>query len=118
MGLPVGPAGVERDGDRHTFAMKRRNSSSATSGNSLDARAIDELYGLEPVFEPGVGSGELTQFVEVQCPYCGESIETSVDLSAGSFCYVEDCQVCCQPIELAGEVWEDGSLRGVTAGRG
>ena len=98
--------------------MKRRNSSSATSGNSLDARAIDELYGLEPVFEPGVGSGELTQFVEMQCPYCGESIETSVDLSAGSFCYVEDCQVCCQPIELAGEVGEDGSLRGVTAGRG
>ena len=98
--------------------MKRRNSSSTPPRESLDARAIDELYGLEPVFEPGVGSGELTQFVEMQCPYCGESIETSVDLSAGSFCYVEDCQVCCQPIELAGEVGEDGSLRGVTAGRG
>jgi hypothetical protein len=41
-----------------------------------------------------------------------------VDLSAGSFRYVEDCQVCCQPIELAGEVDEDGGLLGVTAGRG
>ena len=98
--------------------MKRRNSSSTAPRESLDARAIDALYGLEPVFEPSLGSGELTQFVEVQCPYCGESIETSVDLSAGSFCYVEDCQVCCQPIELAGEVDEDGTLRGVTAGRG
>jgi hypothetical protein len=69
------------------------------------------------VFEPGAGSGELTQFVSVQCPYCGEAFDTAVDLSAGSFQYVEDCQVCCQPIELAGEVDEDGVLLGVTAGR-
>lgn len=84
----------------------------------MDPTAIDELYGLEPVFEPGAGSGELTQFVTVHCPYCGESFETAVDLSAGSFSYVEDCQVCCQPIELAGEVDDDGGLLGVTAGRG
>jgi hypothetical protein len=82
-----------------------------------DSDAIDRLYGLEPVFEPGAGSGELTQFVGVQCPYCGEAFDTAVDLSAGSFQYVEDCQVCCQPIELAGEVDEDGALLGVTAGR-
>jgi hypothetical protein len=84
----------------------------------VSQESIDELYGLEPVFEPGVGSGELTQFVNVQCPYCGESFETAVDLSAGSFRYVEDCQVCCQPIELAGEVDDGGGLFGVTAGRG
>ena len=86
--------------------------------DALDGRAIDELYGLEPVFEPGAGSGEVTPLVTVQCPYCGESFGTTVDLSAGSFRYVEDCQVCCQPIELAGEVGEDGGLLGVTAGRG
>jgi hypothetical protein len=34
----------------------------------------------------------------VQCPYCGESFETAVDVSAGSAEYVEDCQVCCRPI--------------------
>jgi hypothetical protein len=38
-----------------------------------------------------------------------------VDLSVGSFTYVEDCQVCCQPIELAGEVDDAGALVGVTA---
>ena len=97
--------------------MKPKNPSSAPSFDALDSRAIDQLYGLEPVFEPGVRSGELTQFIAVQCPYCGESFETAVDLSAGSFRYVEDCQVCCQPIELAGEVDEDGTLVGVTAGR-
>jgi hypothetical protein len=87
------------------------------SGEPLDPRTIDALYGLEPVFEPEVGSAGLTQFVRVQCPYCGESFDTAVDLSAGSFCYVEDCHVCCQPIELAGEVDEAGGVFGVTAVR-
>lgn len=84
----------------------------------LDQQAIDALYGLEPVFEPG-GPGGLdpTQFASVQCPYCGETFETAVDLSAGSFSYVEDCQVCCQPIELAGEADANGALAGLTASR-
>ena len=53
----------------------------------------------------------------VQCPYCGESFETAVDGSAGAFRYIEDCHVCCQPIELAGDVDDDGALLGVTATR-
>ena len=45
----------------------------------LKDRDIDELYGLEPVFEPGArDSGELAEFMSVQCPYCGESFETGV----------------------------------------
>jgi len=98
--------------------VKPKKPYAASLPDALDVNAIDALYGLEPVFEPGAGSGELTQFVTVQCPFCGESYETAVDLSAGSFRYVEDCQVCCQPIELAGEVDEDGGLLGVTAVRG
>ena len=90
-----------------------------SSRKTTDSDAIDRLYGLEPVFEPeSDGSTGLTQFVTVQCPYCGESFETAVDPSAGSFRYVEDCQVCCQPIELAGEVDEAGTLISVTAARG
>jgi len=85
-------------------------------GDCPDSLAIDALYGLEPVFEPGdPESSSPAGFVAVQCPYCGESFETAVDLSAGSFSYVEDCQVCCQPIELAGEVDADGALAGLTA---
>ena len=82
----------------------------------LDAQAIDEIYGLEPVFEPGSGAGELTRLVAVQCPYCGESIDTVMDLSAGSFRHVEDCQVCCQPIELAGEGFGSGPMGTVEVG--
>jgi hypothetical protein len=36
----------------------------------------------------------------VECPYCGEPIETGVDTSAGSQDYIEDCPVCCRPIEF------------------
>ncbi|WP_263147610.1 CPXCG motif-containing cysteine-rich protein [Pseudomonas sp. RIT-PI-AD] len=32
------------------------------------------------------------------CPYCGEPVETLLDLSAGDQQYIEDCQVCCRPI--------------------
>jgi hypothetical protein len=77
--------------------------------SGTDAAIIDELYGLEPVYEPGEGSRATafaTEFVSILCPYCWECYETQVDLSAGSFTYVEDCQVCCQPIELSCEVDE------------
>lgn len=43
----------------------------------------------------------------VSCPYCGEVFETAVDSSAGAQRYVEDCQVCCAPIEFRLTVdWE------------
>lgn len=37
----------------------------------------------------------------LSCPYCGENIEILVDLSAGDQQYVEDCPVCCKPMNLA-----------------
>jgi transcription elongation factor Elf1 len=37
----------------------------------------------------------------LQCPYCGELIEVAVDVSGGDQDYIEDCSVCCRPIELA-----------------
>ncbi|HET6905619.1 MAG TPA: CPXCG motif-containing cysteine-rich protein [Rhodanobacteraceae bacterium] len=42
----------------------------------------------------------MLEFVTITCPYCGESFDTSVDASTGSTRYVEDCQVCCKPIEF------------------
>ena len=77
---------------------------------------IDQLYGLEPVFEPGDGAGShaLEQFVELACPYCNEAILVRLDLSAGSQSYVEDCQVCCQPIQISVGVADDGSLERVS----
>jgi hypothetical protein len=45
-------------------------------------------------------NASMLEFVEITCPYCGESFETGVDASAGSTSYIEDCQVCCRPMEV------------------
>jgi len=88
---------------------------------------VDELYGLEPVIEPGdyaaAGASPALQPRTVQCPYCGESFETMVDLSGGSTSYIEDCQVCCQPIEFSVEVEDErtedeGAVARVRVSRG
>ena len=36
----------------------------------------------------------------VHCPYCGEPLTVLIDETQGDHEYVEDCQVCCQPIEF------------------
>ena len=48
--------------------------------------------------------------VLIHCPYCGEPIEILVDGSVDSQRYIEDCQVCCRPIEIAVTVDEEGEL--------
>lgn len=45
-----------------------------------------------------------------QCPYCGEAIELLIDDSEAEQDYVEDCEVCCQPIHVEVRVAEDGDL--------
>ncbi|HWF97883.1 MAG TPA: CPXCG motif-containing cysteine-rich protein [Steroidobacteraceae bacterium] len=73
--------------------------------------SVDELYGLEPVIEPGgdrAAGSEVAQVRTVQCPYCGEPFDTLVDPSSGSTRYIEDCQVCCRPIEFRLDVEEGG----------
>ncbi|HVN46603.1 MAG TPA: CPXCG motif-containing cysteine-rich protein [Steroidobacteraceae bacterium] len=78
----------------------------------LDGRSIDELYGLEPVWEPGTAARGPApeEFVAVRCPYCGERLQTRVDLTADESAYVEDCEVCCRPIEFRIERDAGGAL--------
>ncbi len=52
----------------------------------------------------------MIESVTIHCPYCGEGYETTVDLSAGSQSYIEDCAVCCRPIEIVLRVDDDGEL--------
>lgn len=35
-----------------------------------------------------------------QCPYCWEEITMLLDPSVPSQVYIEDCEVCCNPIEV------------------
>jgi transcription elongation factor Elf1 len=39
-----------------------------------------------------------------KCPYCFERISMVLDLSEdGNQVYIEDCEVCCQPIQISFE---------------
>jgi len=46
---------------------------------------------------------------DVACPFCGETITLLVDASAGSQQYIEDCQVCCRPMQVTVEA-DDGEV--------
>jgi transcription elongation factor Elf1 len=34
------------------------------------------------------------------CPYCGEEISSLLDLSIDKQEYIEDCEVCCNPVNI------------------
>lgn len=36
-----------------------------------------------------------------QCPYCWEDISMLLDTSVPRQTYVEDCEICCNPIEIS-----------------
>lgn len=44
----------------------------------------------------------------VQCPYCGETIEVLIDCSIDNQDYIEDCQVCCRPINFSISLNDNG----------
>lgn len=44
---------------------------------------------------------------EIDCPSCGETITILIDPSAGSQDYIEDCQVCCRPMQVAVSVLDE-----------
>ena len=43
---------------------------------------------------------DLLQTQLLDCPYCGENIQVVVDCSVSEQNYIEDCQVCCRPINF------------------
>lgn len=59
---------------------------------------------------------ELLEERDIGCPYCGETITVNVDCSVGSHDFIEDCAVCCRPIELHAEI-DAGQLLGLNARR-
>jgi transcription elongation factor Elf1 len=40
------------------------------------------------------------------CPYCWETISMLIDVSVEEQQYIEDCEVCCNPIQLTISVFE------------
>lgn len=52
----------------------------------------------------------------IHCPFCDGVMEIVLDLSAGGQAYIEDCAVCCQPMQVAFEVC-DGELAALSVDR-
>ena len=44
----------------------------------------------------------------ISCPYCAERFEVVIDLSEPDQAYIEDCYVCCRPIQFSLQVDEMG----------
>jgi hypothetical protein len=53
----------------------------------------------------------LLQENAISCPYCGEMITILVDGSVDEQQYIEDCQVCCRPIDIRVSVSANGSCQ-------
>ena len=41
------------------------------------------------------------------CPYCWETISMLLDTSVSNQTYVEDCEVCCNPINISFQQQEE-----------
>ena len=54
---------------------------------------------------------------EVPCPFCGEVFTISIDTTQGDYSTIEDCQVCCRPIQLT-IACEPGEVLGVDVAQG
>lgn len=51
-----------------------------------------------------------TEAIGIVCPYCAEAIEIVVDCSVDYQDYIEDCFVCCRPIQLKISVDSQGDI--------
>ncbi len=52
-----------------------------------------------------------TQLVDSSCPYCGEPVQLVIDdVDGEEQDYIEDCQVCCRPMQVSVRFAVNGEL--------
>jgi transcription elongation factor Elf1 len=44
-----------------------------------------------------------------QCPHCWQEISMMLETSVSEQTYIEDCEVCCNPIEIT-PIFDEGEL--------
>ncbi len=45
------------------------------------------------------------------CPACGAPISVLLDLSVTDQSYIEDCEICCRPLEITVRIGTDAAAR-------
>jgi Cysteine-rich CPXCG len=50
--------------------------------------------------------------IQIQCPHCGEIITSTADTSQGDYSTIEDCEVCCAPMNIE-VICEPGEVKDV-----
>ena len=53
--------------------------------------------------------------IQIQCPHCGETITSTADTSQGDYSTIEDCEVCCAPMNIE-IICEPGCVEEVRVG--
>jgi hypothetical protein len=56
----------------------------------------------------------MEEFVDIQCPYCGQVFEIVIDTSVARQRFTTDCEVCCRPLEVTAQC-KDGEVVTVEA---
>jgi hypothetical protein len=79
----------------------------ATSSGLHSCPARTVLFARNPAV---AGGNPMLPVVDVHCPYCGEPLALTVDVSAGDHSYIEDCAVCCRPMVVAIRVADAGDF--------
>ncbi len=45
----------------------------------------------------------MEEFVTIQCPFCGQTFDVTVDTSVRRQSFTTDCEICCRPFEVLAE---------------
>jgi hypothetical protein len=59
----------------------------------------------------------MSDWITITCPYCWSRFDHFADTADGIQLYVEDCQICCNPIVLTVNVDIDGKVQAVDVRR-
>jgi len=43
------------------------------------------------------------EYYEITCPHCWQEFSIPLDLSVSGQCFVYDCEICCNPLEVTYE---------------
>lgn len=71
----------------------------AVSSKNLDTVLKEVTAGTEKL--------DLDEWIQVQCPYCGEVFDIHATSEEAGQSMIEDCAVCCRPISLHIKVEEE-----------